>query len=414
MNKRIIGILICTLLIVSSFVATGAIETNGNLIRKEVEASQRWILEEKCPCCLEEDEKCVLGKETYDRTGDIYNYGDCVRMGEAVGGTDATAFYKIDLGCPSNEIEENSLGIGIYFKDLGWWPGGDGPSVYLYNYETSSWSRFGTDVGDNDQLQWWWRQPISNSNDYLQDGKVFISVYAESDDDTILCKVCVKYICMGECKFELNPSSHDFGKVCLGDPDYFTFTLTNTGGISGSGSVYLSGDAEFSITKGGGSFSLDGGKSRDIEIRFLPGTVDDFSATLYVDGDYPCNYISASLDGEGIPCVEVYITYPEAGYLCIFKRCIYVSFLDTLGVAVVIDTKLCPEATATTEFVDYVEFHIEGPDEDTCTDDSGPPFGCCFKSSLANGFLYRLTATAYYNDKEVDSDTLSPIVYIAI
>jgi GH25 family lysozyme M1 (1,4-beta-N-acetylmuramidase) len=99
----------------------------------------------------------------------------------------------------------------------------------------------------------------------------------------------------------LTPPSYDFGSVEVGQcSSEYSFTLTNTGGGTATGSVSLTGThaSQFTVTQGGGSFSLGAGASKTIKVKFCPMSTGAKSASLYADGSN-CNDDSSSLSGTG-------------------------------------------------------------------------------------------------------------------
>jgi formylglycine-generating enzyme len=74
----------------------------------------------------------------------------------------------------------------------------------------------------------------------------------------------------------VEPAALDFGEVEIGTDQSRTFSITNTGGGTLSGSVSESCDA-FSLTAGGGSFSLSAGQSLSVTVRFAPAVEGNFS-----------------------------------------------------------------------------------------------------------------------------------------
>jgi hypothetical protein len=113
-----------------------------------------------------------------------------IRMGHEPFGSDATAWYLFDVG--GNEVQEG-LQVGIYFCDVGWWPLANGPSLYVYNWDSYSWTCLGENIADQDELVWQWKT-TSNSNDYVDDnGLVWTKVYAESNDETILDTIGIRF-----------------------------------------------------------------------------------------------------------------------------------------------------------------------------------------------------------------------------
>ena len=109
----------------------------------------------------------------------------------------------------------------------------------------------------------------------------------------------------------LSPSSQGFGDQAINTrSSAVTFTLRNKGGGTATGSVSLTGTNadQFEITSGGGSFSLTHGQSKDIYVRFVPTSEGSKTATLMVDGDSPCNDVSATLAGTGATRPESKLT----------------------------------------------------------------------------------------------------------
>jgi len=100
----------------------------------------------------------------------------------------------------------------------------------------------------------------------------------------------------------LSPSAQDFEVQALDTTsNSVTFTLINEGGGNATGSVSLTGTNadQFEIASGGESFSLTRGQSKDIYVRFAPTSEGSKTAILMVDGDSPCNDVTASLEGIG-------------------------------------------------------------------------------------------------------------------
>jgi hypothetical protein len=113
-----------------------------------------------------------------------------IRMGHEPFGPDATAWYMFDVG--GNEVQEG-MQVGIYFCDVGLWPFANGPSLYVYNWNSQSWTCLGENIADQDELVWQWKT-TSNSNDYVDDnGLVWTKVYAESNDETILDTIGIRF-----------------------------------------------------------------------------------------------------------------------------------------------------------------------------------------------------------------------------
>jgi len=137
--------------------------------------------------------------------GDVKNHGEhCLRMGEEPFGSDGKAWYMFDVG--SNVVKDD-MKVGIYFKDVAIWCHG-GPDLRIYDCESNSWKSW-SDVGSHDTKKWVWKELGTNSNKYVSDeGLVWVMIYAESDDDTILDTIGLEYnpvlpdlSCSGELKF---------------------------------------------------------------------------------------------------------------------------------------------------------------------------------------------------------------------
>ena len=103
---------------------------------------------------------------------------------------------------------------------------------------------------------------------------------------------------------EVTPAQLDFGTVTQGSPADRTFTIRNSGSTVLSGSVSESCDA-FSITVGGGSFSLSAGQSRTVTVRFSPTGTGSFSCAVQT-GISACGQVACTGSGGGVtPPVEM-------------------------------------------------------------------------------------------------------------
>ena len=120
-----------------------------------------------------------------------------------------TVWYSIDIG--TSCVQEGMV-VGIYFCDWGW--PGDGPSLYIQNKDTYEYELIRDSCGDNDQREWEW-VAIPNSNDYVwADGHVWLKVYAEGWDDTVVDKVGVIFEqCQGPSAPNLSTPSSG-GNLC--------------------------------------------------------------------------------------------------------------------------------------------------------------------------------------------------------
>jgi hypothetical protein len=101
---------------------------------------------------------------------------------------------------------------------------------------------------------------------------------------------------------ELTPTGYTFPDTQVeqcSSPAH-SFTLTNTGGGTATGSVSLTGSNadQFEITSGSGGFSLGAGATKTISVRFCPKSTGFKSASLFAAGSN-CNDDTSSLSGTG-------------------------------------------------------------------------------------------------------------------
>jgi len=93
---------------------------------------------------------------------------------------------------------------------------------------------------------------------------------------------CPSVYCTGSgqnSQCQVSPTSLDFGAVNVGSSADRTFTITNTGGGTLTGSVSES-FAHYSIISGGGSYSLGAGQSRSVSVQFSPTSSGTISCTI--------------------------------------------------------------------------------------------------------------------------------------
>ena len=122
--------------------------------------------------------------------GDVKNYGEhCLRMGEDWWPEDGNVYYMFDIG---SDLVENDMQVGIYFCDWAAASSG-GPDLKIYNWDTQTWKTW-TNIGDNDEKKWVWKNTGTDSNKYVNDdGWVWVRVRTEGNDDTILDTVSLLY-----------------------------------------------------------------------------------------------------------------------------------------------------------------------------------------------------------------------------
>ena len=113
----------------------------------------------------------------------------------------------------------------------------------------------------------------------------------------------------------VSPTSWNYGNVTVGSNSSKSFTLTNTGDRTLTGSVNESSD-QFSITSGGGNFSLGPGAQKSITVRFAPTSSGSKSTNLSFshNGSNRSSPYNIPLSGTGVsPAVEV--TEPDAAII---------------------------------------------------------------------------------------------------
>jgi len=100
------------------------------------------------------------------------------------------------------------------------------------------------------------------------------------------------------------PSSFDYGNVTVGGDVAEIFEVRNDGTedlIINSTILVGANSAEFSITSGGGSFTLIPGASQDVEVTFSPTSLGAKSATLRISSDDPDeDPFDVPLSGNGV------------------------------------------------------------------------------------------------------------------
>ncbi|MGH7452026.1 MAG: InlB B-repeat-containing protein, partial [bacterium] len=102
----------------------------------------------------------------------------------------------------------------------------------------------------------------------------------------------------------VNPSAHDYGQVAVGSNSSQTFVVSNAGNASleVTNTTLTGGNAsDFGIVNGGGSYILSPGQTRNVVVRFNPGSQGDKSTTLRFESNDPNSSTkNVSLTGTGI------------------------------------------------------------------------------------------------------------------
>ncbi|MFH1841776.1 MAG: M6 family metalloprotease domain-containing protein, partial [bacterium] len=107
----------------------------------------------------------------------------------------------------------------------------------------------------------------------------------------------------GPASCQTSPLSLDFGTVAVGGYADDTFTITNTGGGTLTGSVTAS-CSHFSVISGGGGYSLNSGQSRVVTVRFEPTASGTHYCTVETGNDC-CGDVDCVGVGEEAPTCSV-------------------------------------------------------------------------------------------------------------
>jgi hypothetical protein len=104
----------------------------------------------------------------------------------------------------------------------------------------------------------------------------------------------------------LEPTSLAFGAVTLNTPSEKSFTMTNAGGGTISGTV-SSPCPDFTIVAGGGAYNLGAGQSRQVTVRFLPTQAGNRACTIETGSGF-CSDVPATGFGDPPPACAVSAT----------------------------------------------------------------------------------------------------------
>jgi hypothetical protein len=99
----------------------------------------------------------------------------------------------------------------------------------------------------------------------------------------------------------IEPTLWNYGDVLLGDYLDKAFQVSNPGNsVLNVAAVNLTGDSDFAIQSGGGSFSVNPGETHNIVIRFTPVLAEIREAVLNIDSNVSAKSpLSVSLQGTG-------------------------------------------------------------------------------------------------------------------
>lgn len=106
---------------------------------------------------------------------------------------------------------------------------------------------------------------------------------------------------VGTPSLSLSSGNFQFGDIEVEQcSDEKSFQLINDGNISISGNVAVSNTTNYTITSGGGSFSLNPGRSKTIDVQFCPQSAGEKNAYLrvWVDG-ITSSFTQAAITGNG-------------------------------------------------------------------------------------------------------------------
>jgi hypothetical protein len=121
---------------------------------------------------------------------------------------------------------------------------------------------------------------------------------------------------------DVEPESHNFGDVNIDTSITETFEITNYGAAELSVTlVSITGadSDEFSITDGGGSFTLSPGATHNIDITFIPVSTGLKSAALHIESNDPDeNPLEAELSGNGIVIPDIAVSPDSKDYGQVF------------------------------------------------------------------------------------------------
>lgn len=111
---------------------------------------------------------------------------------------------------------------------------------------------------------------------------------------------------------DVSPGSMNYGDVEITGSSTETFVISNTGGATlsvTSSNITGTNQDEFSITSGGGSFTLSPGATRNLDVRFNPASTGVKSATLRIASDDPDEVPKdIALVGNGIALPDISVS----------------------------------------------------------------------------------------------------------
>ncbi|HXV13021.1 MAG TPA: FlgD immunoglobulin-like domain containing protein, partial [Candidatus Krumholzibacteria bacterium] len=196
---------------------------------------------------------------------------------------------------------ERVLAVGATLDDDG---GFDQGAVWLLRLRAdgtvASHSKISdTEGGFTGNLGWedYFGLGVTSLGDFDGDGAADLAVGARLDDDGGENHGAVYILLLDDCLVQ--PASIDFGSVTVGQFADASFTVKNSGCDPISGDVSEACDG-FSILSGGGPFTIDGGDSIVVSVRFaptIPGPLDCVVQT----GNSGCGSVALTGLGQAAP-----------------------------------------------------------------------------------------------------------------
>jgi len=231
---------------------------------------------------IEEEYQNGIEYDKDESSGDIKSWGSHgILMSDGSG--QATAVFHINVG--GDEVYE----VGIEFADIAWF--GNGPDLYVYNFQTSSWKKLASNMGNQDNLVWKWIA-TPNPSDYISsNGLVKIKVYAEADgflsgDEVTLDEVGIKYKPKPLVPDLESEGSLRYGNVGSGQSKSASFKVKNVGDPGSKLSWKIEsypnwGEWDFNPSSGTGITPEQGTKTITVTVR-APNEPGDYTGKVIV------------------------------------------------------------------------------------------------------------------------------------
>ncbi len=197
------------------------------------------------------------------------------------------------LSCPAGDV---ALGTAAIFE----WSASDPDGRVVGCY-------YGL---DDDPLGNWTTAAACTLSNISVGTHVFFIVAVDNNDKRSLpvsCSFSVREL-GHDCS--VSPTNLDFGTVEIGSSADLSFTVTNNGSTTFSGTAEEACD-NYSIVSGGGSYSLGAGESHTVTVRFAPTSCGGHACTVET-GVGACSDVDCAGEGGGADC-ELSITSLDFG-----------------------------------------------------------------------------------------------------